>query len=149
MEGILTTFGIDARLIVIQIINFGILAVALWYFLYTPILNMLREREEKIKKGIEDAESAVAALSEADKAKQEILSAAHKGADEVAQKAKVYAEEKADGIVSAAEEKANSVVQQAEQKSEDIKAQAQKDSEAEVAKVAVLAAEKILRQQTS
>jgi F0F1-type ATP synthase membrane subunit b/b' len=48
MEAIVEAFGIDAHLIIVQIVNFAILMAALGYFLYTPILNLLRDREEKI-----------------------------------------------------------------------------------------------------
>jgi F0F1-type ATP synthase membrane subunit b/b' len=56
MEEIIHAFGIDQRLIIIQIVNFAILAGALGYFLYTPVLRLLREREEKIAQGLKDAE---------------------------------------------------------------------------------------------
>ena len=87
MEGILNTFGIDWRLIVIQIINFGLLAAALWYFLYTPILNVLNERENKIKKGIEDAETAGKTLATAEDEKKNILTKAQTTAEKTVAKA--------------------------------------------------------------
>lgn len=149
MEGILTTFGIDARLIVIQIINFGLLAVALWYFLYTPILKMLNDREEKIKKGVEDAENAQKALSSADDEKKTIISAAHKDAEDVSVRAKEHADKKSQSLAEEAQEKAAQIVQAAEVKSAEIKEQAHKESEAEITKVAILAAEKVLQEKNS
>ena len=70
MEEILHAFGIDWRLILIQVVNFGILAGALWYFLYTPVLKILNDREEKIRKGIEYAEAAQETRAEAGTTKQ-------------------------------------------------------------------------------
>ena len=49
MQEILTAFGIDWRLIVIQVFNFAMLAYVLWYFLYTPVLKLLAEREENVR----------------------------------------------------------------------------------------------------
>lgn len=148
MEQLIHAFGIDVKLIVIQIINFAVLIVALSYFLYKPVLKILAEREEKIKQGIRDAELAAAAKASADEEKQTILSAAHKDAEAVGVNAKTYADEKADGIVAEAKSKAENVLRDAQAKGEEMKVRAQKESEAEIAKVAVLAAEKVLRQQS-
>jgi len=145
MEQLITAFGIDAKLIIIQILNFGILAGLLTYFLYKPLLNILKQREEKIAQGIRDAEGAAKAKASADEEKKGILSIAHKDAAEVGAKAKAYADEKAVAIAAEAQIKAESIVKNAEAKSEEIKEQARKDSEAEVAKLAVLAAEKVLK----
>lgn len=149
MEQLIHAFGIDAKLIVVQIINFVILVVALSYFLYKPVLKVLADREEKIKQGIHDAEAAAKAKADADKEKQSILSAAHAEAESVATKAKSFADEKSEEIVAQARTKAESVVKDAEAKGEEIKAQAHKESEAEIAKLAILAAEKVLKEKSS
>ncbi len=146
MEEILHAFGIDGRLIVIQIFNFAILAAALWYFLYTPVLKLLGEREAKIKKGIEDAEKAELARNEADAEKKHILSLAHKEAEEIATRATTHADAKAQEIVSEAHAKSATVLENASARAEELKLQAKKESEAEIAKVAILAAEKILQE---
>lgn len=146
MQEIIHAFGIDWRLIVIQIFNFSVLAGILWYFLYTPVLNLLAERELRIKKGIEDAEAAGAALRHADSEKHTILTEAHSEASAIVARASVHAEEKGSEIVIDAQHKAERVAQDAAQKALEIKAQAYKESEAEIAQVAILAAEKILNQ---
>jgi F-type H+-transporting ATPase subunit b len=145
MEQLITAFGIDAKLIIIQILNFGILMGLLTYFLYKPLLGMLNKREDKIAQGMKDAEAAAAARASADEQKKGILSIAHKDAEEVSAKAKVYADEQAVIIASQAQVKAESIITNAQAKSEEIKEQARKDSEAEIAKLAVLAAEKVLK----
>ena len=149
MEQLIHAFGIDVKLIVIQIINFIVLAVALSYLLYKPVLKILKEREDKISQGIQDAEAAAQAKASADDEKKQVLSAAHKDAEGIASTAKNYADQKAAEIVAEAQIKAQNVVKNAESKGEDIKVQAQKESEAEIAKLAVLAAEKILKEKTS
>ncbi len=149
MEEIIKAFGIDGRLIVIQIVNFAILMSILGYFLYTPILNLLKEREEKIAKGIKDAEAAAKAKAEADLEKQAVLTAAHDEARDINARAKVAADEKALGIVGDAEEKANAIVKSAELRAAEAADQIKKDAEGEIAKTAVLAVEKLLREQAS
>ncbi len=148
MEQLIQAFGIDAKLIVIQIINFVIMAGALSYFLYKPVLKILAEREEKITQGIKDAELAATAKASADEEKHTILSAAHKDAEVVGVNAKAYADEKAETIVAEAKTKAEGVLKDAQAKGEEMKVKAQKESEAEIAKLAILAAEKVLKQQS-
>lgn len=145
MDQLIHAFGIDAKLIFIQIFNFGILMALLSYFLYKPVLQMLANREEKIAQGMRDAEDAAKAKASADEEKKEILSIAHKDAEAIGSKAKTYADEKADAIVAEANTKADGVLKAAEAKSMEMKDQARKDSEAEVAKLAVLAAKKVLQ----
>ena len=148
MENIINAFGIDVHLIIVQIINFTILMVALGYFLYNPILNLLREREEKIAAGIKDAEAAAVAKAQAEVEKAAVLTKAHHAAAEVNARAKSAAEVTAGEIVAAAEVVAQAAKAKAVAEAEQLKAAAIKASEAEIAKTAILAAEKILREKS-
>ena len=149
MESLLQAFGIDARLIVVQIINFVVLAGLLSYFLYKPVLKVLADREERIKQGILDAEEAAQAKARAQEEKQVVLSAAQKEAAEIDARAKAHAETKEAEIVAQAHDKASHIVKDAESKSIQLKEQALKESEAEIAKLAILAAEKVINERTA
>lgn len=149
MEQLLQAFGINGKLIIIQIINFTVLATALTYLLYKPVLKMLRDREAMIKKSIADAEEAAQARADAEAEKRDILGKASAEAETVAANAKQYAETKADEIVSEARKKADEVISEAHEKGEEMKIQAQKESEAQIAQIAILAAEKVLREKQS
>ena len=63
--------GITPTLLIAQIVNFGILVFLLRQFLYTPILNMLAQRKEKIAQSMKDAERVNAAAREAEAGKRE------------------------------------------------------------------------------
>ena len=149
MEKLIEAFGIDIRLIIIQIVNFGLLMVVLSYYLYKPVLKMLKEREEKIAKGIADAKDAEAALATAEIEKKHIVSSANKEAEAVGARAKEHASLKADQIVADAQRKAEQVIKDAGARGSEMKANALKESGAEIAKLAILAAEKVLKERTS
>jgi F-type H+-transporting ATPase subunit b len=149
MQEILHAFGIDWRLIVIQIFNFSILVGILWYFLYTPVLKLLSEREAKIKKGISDAEKAEEALKLADTEKTTILKEAHVEAGQIHARATLTAEEKASALIKDAEMKIARDIESAKSLAEELKTQALKGSESEIAKLSFLAAEKILNTELS
>ena len=148
MEQIIEAFGIDGRLIVIQIVNFGLLLLALWYFLYTPVLNIIDRRQKKIEQGVKDAEAATRELEAADAKKSDILTEANVEAEAVVKRARDHAEKKGAKIVSDAQERGERTLLDAKTKAEEMKRRAQKESEKEVAKAAILAAEKILRERT-
>lgn len=146
MQELIHAFGIDWRLIVIQIFNFAVLASALFYFLYTPILNILKEREEKIRQGVENANRAETFLKEANTEKRSVLTRANEEASEILARAKKQGAEKEATIVKEAEDKALRLIADSKKRGEEIKHQAQKESEAQIAKLALLATEKMLAQ---
>mgnify|MGYP003454183322 CR=1 FL=1 len=146
MEQLIHAFGIDAKLIVIQIINFFVLMALLSYFLYKPVLKLLNDREEKIKQGILDAEDAQKANMSAQAEKQEVLAQAQKEAQDIDARAKAFGKEKEEELMLVAQKKADDVIKSAEQKSTLLKEQAIKESEAEIAKLAILATQKVLEE---
>ena len=149
MDQLIHAFGINLKLIITQIINFVLLAGILTYFLYKPLLTMLNTREEKISQGIKDAEAAATAKATADEEKRKILAAAQQRAEEMNTNAKQYAEEEAEEIVTIAHQKAATLLKDAEAKAKAAHDQAIDASEAEIAKLAILAAEKVLTERTS
>jgi F-type H+-transporting ATPase subunit b len=149
MEQLIHAFGIDARLILIQVVNFGLLMAVLTYFLYKPVLKVLAERQEKIAQGMKDAEEAGKAKAEATEEKKSVIAAANKEAEAMTSRAKEHAVVKADEILAAAQVKAEQVAKDAALRAEETKATSLKESEAEIAKLAVLAAEKVLKERVS
>lgn len=146
MESLIETFGVDIRLITIQVINFVVLATVLTYLLYKPVLKMLNDREAKIKQGLSDAEAAAKARENAEEERKGILETAHKDAGEVGKRAEAHAKDKAAEIAAAAEASAADKIRLAEERAMALSQEAKRQSEAEIAKMAVLAAEKILKE---
>lgn len=146
MSEILSVFGIDWRILIIQMINFGILLLILWWFLYRPVIKMLKGRQEIVKKGVEDAEKAGLELSNANLKKDEIVSEATHEADDIVSSARDHGKVKADEIVKEAQAKSEGILSDAALRGKEAQAQLLKETEKEVAQAAVLAAEKILRE---
>src|SRR5690242_6061309 len=86
--GIVEQFGIEPLLLASQVFNFLVLLYILKRFLYKPVLEILKKREEKIKQGLHDAALAQKRLEEAAKKEQEILAKANKQAREFLDEAK-------------------------------------------------------------
>lgn len=145
MEQLFETFGIDWKLLLAQVLNFGVLFFALTWFLYKPVLKTLDERKAKIAKGIEDADRAAIAASEADEKAAEVVKGAESEAEGIVSSARDLAGTEKARLMKEAEERAAQIAADADARAKEVAAKALRDSEKEVARLAVLAAEKVLR----
>lgn len=145
MNAILTTFGIDWHLLLINAINFGLLLAGLTYFLYKPLSKMLEERRMKVAKGVEDAVAAEHALARIEGERSEVLAKAGQEADAVLTQAKATATGKGKEILAQAEANAARRLAEAEAQSEELKKKAVQESREEVAKIIVLGIEKLAK----
>jgi len=149
MSALLSTFGIDWHLLIAQTINFVLLAVILSWLLYKPVLRMVRERERVVAKGVEDAEEAQTRLSHADSlAASRVLEAEQTAADLVTHARKAASDERMK-IVKEAETRAAEIAKDAEARAAESAARAKRESDKEIARLAVLAAEKVLRKEVT
>ena len=142
MSAVFAAFGIDWRLLLIDSINFGILLLALWYFLYAPITKILEARRQKVAQGVSDAEAAAAKLADIKHEQSALLSKAGAEADEVLAKARKAAEEKGRAMLAQSEAAVAASLKEAEAQAEALKVQAIEESKKEVAKLIVLGIEK-------
>ena len=65
-SGLLGQLGIDWKLFLSQAVNFFILLLILRAFVYKPLLTVIKERNKKIKEGLEKAKEADIRLKEVD-----------------------------------------------------------------------------------
>lgn len=144
MSALITAFGIDWRLLIVNIVNFGLLLFLLWYFLYAPIMRVLEERRTKVAQSIVDAEHAAERLTEIEASRSGILSQAGREADEVLAAARKAGTDKERELVAAGEAAAARIAAAAEAEAAELKAQAIAESKKEVAKLVVLGIEKTM-----
>ena len=149
MEAIVEAFGIDWRLFVIQMANFGVLLVVLRYFLYTPLLRMIEERRKTIQEGLTNAESAERKLANIGQERETTLTAAAQRAEAIVALAKDEGDKKEGKIIHDAQERSERIMKDATDRAEELKRQAIAESQAEIARLSVLGAEKVIRKQLS
>ena len=76
MSDILSQLGIDWKLFLSQLINFALILIVLTLFVYKPVLKIIKQRNAKIKEGLDKAEEANVRLKEVDEiGKQKIKEA--------------------------------------------------------------------------
>lgn len=145
MGELFAAFGIEWQLLLAQAVNFGIVLLALTYFLYKPVLKILKEREEKIAKGVDDARAVAEVRATTEAEKSGIIAAAEKDAEAIVERGAEEGKKERAAIVKAAQSRAETTLRDAELQAIEARQRAIKESEKEIARTAILAAEKILQ----
>ena len=114
---ILKTFGLNWQLLLAQIVNFLIILYVLKRYLYPPLFNVFKKREELVKDSIKKAEE-----------NEKILEKTKNLEKEVIQKAKVTADE----IIKEAREQASDIIKKAEEDSKQKSDKMLKDAKAQI-----------------
>ncbi len=144
MEQIITVFGINWKLLLIQVVNFGLLLFILHRYLYKPVLSMVDVRRLKIENAIMKAEKMESDLGQAEAEKISILRLATEKGDELILAAKKHAEAEEHNIVKEAHRKVVHLLNEAERRVAREHEEMLRNAEREVARMAILATEKIL-----
>lgn len=145
MDQLFEAFGIDWKLLIAQAVNFGVLLVVLWLVLYKPVMKTLDERQQKIAKGVEDAERAAEKLKGADTEAAHIVAKADTEASTIVSSARESAGAEKARLLKEAETRAAQIAKDAEARASETAAKALRESEKEIARLAVLAAGKALQ----
>jgi F-type H+-transporting ATPase subunit b len=138
------SLGIDLKLIIAQLVNFGILLFLLNKFLYKPVVNMLEERETKINQGLKDAEDASKKLAEASNDSKKIQEKAYADAQDILKNAKEAASAEATEIVSKANNQADRTMKNAKEEASSLKDKTMLEAKKEISDVVILALDKIV-----
>jgi F-type H+-transporting ATPase subunit b len=99
---ILGRLGLDWRQFTAQLVNFLIIAWVIWRFLLKPLMANMKKRSDTIAQGLADAESARAALADAESQRRKVLEEASAEAYRLLEAAR----DEAERLRSAALEKA-------------------------------------------
>ncbi len=146
MQQLFSAFGVSWGLLIAQAVNFGIVLIALWYFLYKPVLAMLAKRQELVARGVAEAEEIKELFERADGEAERRLKAADTEAEKLVASARIVAGSERTRLMKEAEDRAASIVKDAEARATEALSQARRESEHDIARLAVLAAEKLIRE---
>jgi F-type H+-transporting ATPase subunit b len=86
MDELVKTFHIDWKLLIAQLVNFGIVVGVLWYFALKPLLKVMNKRTADIEQSLKDAKEIEQKLHDAEKTKQAVIIEAQKEAQIVMEK---------------------------------------------------------------
>ena len=145
MGPLLEAFGLDLKLFIAQLVNFGLLLALLTYFLYKPIMRTIDERRDLMAKGVADAQAAAIAAAEADEKAKATVQAADAEAGSVVARARAEAAAEKSRLEHEAQARAEAIVAEGEARARDAQERALRESEKEIARLALLAAAKAMQ----
>jgi len=103
MNELITTFHIDWKLMIAQLINFGLVFAALYFIAAKPLSKLIKDRTKEITDGLDNAKKAENEVKNANLKKEEIVKEAKINAKQI------VASSQADGkeIIKEAKNKAD------------------------------------------
>lgn len=142
-SGLLGTFGIDWKLFLAQLVNFGIIIFVLTKWVYKPLMKTMDERKQKIEDGVKNAEEAAKKMVHAREEEEEILRGAHKQAKEVVDDAKARGDVEKQRRVDASKEIIDKQLVESKERIKRETDQARQQAKGEIAELVVHATEKV------
>ena len=133
--------------IVVSLLNLVILFLIIKKFLYKPVKNVLKSRQDKID---EKNNTADRYLSEAESTKKQLeakLNDAESKADEILNEATVHAQRRKEKIISEARDEADSIIRQAKNNAELEMKKAESDIKAQIVDVSFELSKKIIERE--
>ncbi len=136
--------GINLNFLISQIVNFLILLALLRLFLYKPVLNMLAERRQRIKEGLEAADKA---KEEAAKERAEFdrkLEEERRLAQQKIAEATKASEKAREEIIRKAQEDAQAIMDRAREEAGKERERILAEARKQVAELTILSTQKVL-----
>ncbi len=144
MEALIGTFHIDWKLMVAQIVNFGIVFGVLFWFVIRPLSKTLKDRKAIIEQSLSDAQKNAILLKEAETAHDEEVSKGRAEAHDLITEMKKVAEEKRVEIVNNAEKEVEKMIDDGKRSIEQEKNKIMDQMQKDIAELVISATEKVI-----
>jgi F-type H+-transporting ATPase subunit b len=142
MENLLTP---EKGLIIWTIVTFIVLVFILGKVAWKPLLTALRDREEGIRKAIEDAMSARQSADQLKLQYEKELASSQEKAYAILKQTEAEAQKLREKILKEAEEESLKIMANAKSQIEEEKTNALRDLRTQVSKISIQAAEKLMK----
>ena len=146
MDSLISTFHIDLRLFIAQLVNFAIVFSILYFFAFKPLVKVMTDRSEKIDQSLKDADEIEKRLALTEKEQGDIILAAKKQANLIIEEADKRGEERRNELIAKAKEDVGQVINAEREKMIREKGETLKEIKKEVASLVVLTVEKLLNE---
>lgn len=140
----LNAFGISWKSLIAQFVNFAILMFLLHRLAYKPLLQFMKDRSERIAKGLQDAQDAQKNLLDSRKEQEKLLTQARKEASVIIESARKAADLQGAAIVTQAKEEVGGIVAQGKKALQQERSLMLQEVKKDVIDMVIASAEKIL-----
>jgi F-type H+-transporting ATPase subunit b len=149
MDSLISTFHIDLKLLIAQLINFGVIFVILYFLVFKPLFKTTGERSAKIEKSLKEAKEIEERLAKAKDEHKEMINLAKHEAAKIIDEANKKAEIRKGELVEKAKEEIGLLINREKAKMQTEKATTLKEIKAEVADLIALGLQKVLGEKSS
>ncbi|MFA7278379.1 MAG: F0F1 ATP synthase subunit B [Candidatus Gracilibacteria bacterium] len=146
---LIAKLGIDAKILIAQIVNFVILLLVLGKFVYGPVVEKLEQRRGMIAKSVHDAKKSEELLREIEQTRLDMIAQTKKVTLEMIEQAAKTAEETKNSIVESARQATQEIHEQSKLQLAREKEKMLKEASEELGRLVVSAAEKIIEREFS
>lgn len=143
--GLLGTLGINWKLFLAQLVNFGIVLFVFWKFVAKPLGKLLTDRQARIESGLKNADYMEAEKKKFEDWKMQEMKKVRTEADHILRTTNDTANKIKQETIVEAQRSAATLLAQAKASIESEKVQTLKEIKQDVATLVVAASEKILR----
>lgn len=144
-ESIVGMFGLNWKLFLGQLINFGIVLFVLWKWVWKPVTSNMEARTQRIKDSLKNADQIEKDKSEFAAWRTEEMSQARQEASEIISTAKQQAETVKTEILDKAKAEQQNMLERNQQELAQQKTKMLQEAQGELAGLVVAASEKLLR----
>ena len=146
MESLISTFHLDAKLLIAQMVNFAIVFLILYFLVFRPLFKVTGDRSHTIEKSLQEAKEIEARLEKTKSEQKEMIKQAKMDAAAVLEEANRQAEERKLGLVAKAKEEIGDLINREKAKIQADKSEALREIRSEVAEMIKLSWEKVLQE---
>lgn len=144
MDSLISTFHLDLKLLIAQIVNFGIVFCILYFLVFRPLFKVMGERSRTIDNSLKEAEEIEERLEKTKHEQKDILKQAKAEAAALLEEAHRQAEERKQSLVAKAKEEIGDLINREKAKMQADKAETLREIRGEVAEMIKTGWEKIL-----
>jgi F-type H+-transporting ATPase subunit b len=149
MDSLIETFHIDVKLLIAQIVNFGIVFGVLYFFALKPLVKIMQERSNSIEKSLDDAKKIDQRMKQTEEEYKAEIGRAKKDASAIIEKANLQAEARKSEMIAKAKEEIGQIINSEKEKIRSEKAAILKEIKGEVADLVAASMEKMLDEKGS
>lgn len=146
---LLAKLGVDWRLLIAQAINFGILLLILTIFVYRPLLSLLDERRERVRRAMEEAKRIELQAKEMEDLRQKELQKIDQEVGVLLEQGRREAETVRNETLAAAKREADALLTKARRELTEERARVFQEIEETLARMIVRVTEKVIEREFS
>ena len=144
MDALISTFNIDWKLLIAQLVNFGIVFFVVYKFALKPVMKLMDKRSREIAKSLDDAKAIEENLAKSQKDKDAVILSAKKEATAIVEESRKQGQKQAQEIVEGAKAEVQFIIKEAKEQIVQEKDKMLVEVKTEVADLVVEASKKVL-----